>query len=209
MRRREPPGCHLGRRVPLCPAPGRSMDYRVRASHRCLYALSSEQVPFDGAWLSAPAHYPRLYALGTQPIHYLPAEPSRAAGDQYVSHFHDQNLLLSFTFFGLTAAGRWARECYEPPGRSSPLRIPPRRPTVWHLRRLGHQSSDPLFLRPYQILSSACCTGLPPGHNWCAPSKGHAAEGAPTSRVVTLASFAQRMDDPRDLSRGRRAFLDR
>ena len=78
------------------------MDYRVRAAHRCLYALTGEQVSFDGAGPAATAHYPRLYALGTQPIHYPPAEPSRAAGDQYVSHFHDQNLLTSFTFPGLT-----------------------------------------------------------------------------------------------------------
>jgi hypothetical protein len=80
------------------------MDYRVCAAHGRLYALSGEQVSFDGVGPAAPAHYPRLYALGTQPIHHPPAEPSRATSYQYISHFHDQYLLLSFTLSGLTIA---------------------------------------------------------------------------------------------------------
>jgi hypothetical protein len=89
-------GAFHGRTARLAGGTLHGMNYRARAAHRCLYALSGEQISFDGAGPAAPAHHPRLHTLGAQPIHNPPAEPPRAAGDQHVSRFHDKDLLLLY-----------------------------------------------------------------------------------------------------------------
>jgi hypothetical protein len=91
-----------GRPTRLAGGALRGMDYRVRAAHRCLYALSGEQVSFDGAGplrLIIRGSRPSARSRSTTRLPSLPVPPVTST-----SRTSTTKTSYYITFSGLTAA---------------------------------------------------------------------------------------------------------